>query len=190
MCKEDTPKERPVLSGERVLLRAPIEGDKQDRLSYGRNSEYRRMVGGDPQTITTLAMEEVERWYRKVSAEEHCWIIDLQGRCIGTAQLHSVDERNRRARYAIGIFDPECWGEGYGTEVTKLVLRHAFEAMRLHRVDLKVLAFNTRAIACYEKCGFTREGLERDGILIGGEWQSDALMSILDYEYFQGAGAR
>jgi site-specific DNA recombinase len=51
------------------------------------------------------------------------------------------------------------------------------------RVDLRVLAFNKRAIACYEKCGFVREGVVRESVVIGGEWQSDVLMSILEHEY-------
>jgi len=194
MPEEVVKKERPVLSGNRLLLRSPIESDKQDRLSYGRNAEFlsygrnaefRRMVGSDPQNPPPLTVEEVERWYHKILAGEFCWVIELEGRCIGTAQLRSVDKDDRRARYAIGIFDPGCWGKGYGTEATKLILRHAFEELRLHRVDLKVRTFNHRAIACYEKCGFVREGVEREASLIDGKWQSDLLMSILDHEYFK-----
>jgi RimJ/RimL family protein N-acetyltransferase len=55
--------------------------------------------------------------------------------------------------------------------------------LKLHRIDLRVLAFNQRAIACYEKCGFVREGVVREGVFIAGEWQSDVLMSILEHEY-------
>jgi len=64
-----------------------------------------------------------------------------------------------------------------------LVLGYAFDVLHLHRVDLRMLAFNERAIACYEKCGFVKEGIEREGVFVGGEWQSDALMSILEQEY-------
>ena len=63
------------------------------------------------------------------------------------------------------------------------MLRYAFEELGMHRVDLRVLAFNERAIACYEKCGFVREGVEREGSRIGGERQSDVLMSVLEQEY-------
>lgn len=94
-----------------------------------------------------------------------------------------VDPENRRARYAIGIFGPTFWGRGLGTEASRLVLAYAFEVLLLHRVELRVLAFNERAIACYERCGFRREGVEREGAWIGGEWQSDVIMSILEQEY-------
>ena len=143
------------------------------------------MVGGDPTSVTPLTSAEVEKWYEEVSTDTLHWIVEASGRCIGTARLHGLDVENRRARYAVGIFDPDLWGQGYGTEITRLVLGFGFEILGLHRIDLRVLAFNSRAIACYEKCGFVREGLEREGSWIGGEWQSDVWMSILEHEYRQ-----
>lgn len=105
------------------------------------------------------------------------------GHGIGTAGLPSLDEANRRARYAIGIFAPTQWSQGYGAEATRLVLGYAFDELSLHRVDLRGLTFNAPAITCYEKCGCVREGIEREGALIAGEWQSDVMMSILEAEY-------
>lgn len=175
--------DRSILQGKRLVLRPPQESDKQDRLADGRNPEFRHMVGGDPHTWSPLTEIEVEQWYIQLCREPLQWVIDVAGRCIGVAQLHSLDLANRRARYAIGIFEPAYWDRGLGTEATRLVLQYAFEGLNLHRVDLRVLAFNYRAIACYEKCGFVQEGIERDGVFIGGEWQSDVMMSILEDEY-------
>jgi RimJ/RimL family protein N-acetyltransferase len=175
--------DRPILRGKHLVLRPPQESDKQDRLAYGRNPEFRKMVGGDPLTWSPLTEIEVEEWYIQLCQEPLEWVIETEGRCIGITRLHSLDPANRRARYAVGIFDPAYWGRGLGTEVTRLVLQYAFEVLHLHRVDLRVLAFNHRAVACYEKCGFVREGIEREGAYIGDEWQSDVMMSILEQEY-------
>jgi ribosomal-protein-alanine N-acetyltransferase len=172
-----------ILNGKRVRLRKPRESDKTDRHAIGRDAEFFKMVGGDPRTITELTQAEIEEWYNRNHDRPYSWVIDYEDRCVGVARLDSLDDLNRRARYAIGIFDRTLWGRGIGTEATKLVLRYAFEELGLHRIDLKVLSFNHRAIACYEKCGFTREGIEREGALIGGEWCSDVIMSILEYEY-------
>ena len=175
----------PILKGTRLILRPPQESDKADRLACGRDPEFRRMVGGNPNVCPPLTIEEVEQWYDGMCSEPRHWIIEAEQRCIGTVRLHQRDPDNRRARYAIGIFDPTMWGKGLGTEATRLVLSHAFDVLGLHRVDLRVLAFNQRAIACYEKCGFVQEGVEREGALIGGEWHSDLMMSILEQEYRQ-----
>lgn len=175
----------PTLKGKRLVLRGPRDRDRQDRLACGRNAEFVRMVGGDDRNLKPMTPEQVDRWYERLMAEPLEWVIEFGGRCIGTARLHHVDEQNRRARYAIGIFDPSAWGKGFGTEATRLVLRYAFENLRLHRVDLRVLAYNHRAIACYKKCGFVQEGVEREGALIAGQWQNDVIMSILEHEYRQ-----
>lgn len=173
----------PVLRGEHVVLRPPQPSDRLDRLACGRHAEYVRMVGGDYRNVAVLTEDEADRWYSRLASSPCCWIIEAEGRCVGHARLHQLDEEHRRARYAIGIFDPSAWGRGFGSDATRLVLCYAFDSLRLHRVDLRVLTYNQRAIACYEKCGFVREGVEREGALIAGEWQSDLMMSILDSEY-------
>ncbi len=92
-------------------------------------------------------------------------------------------QHNLRNNYATAIFDPNDWGHGYGSETTQAVLDYAFNELALHHVDLRVLASNKRAIACYKKCGFVQEGVERETVLISGGWDSDVLMSILEHEY-------
>ena len=179
----EQPGARAVLHGERIKLRAPVEQDKQDRITDGRDAEFCRMVGGDPQPLRPLTEADAAQWYDRLCRDPMHWVVEADGRCIGNARLHSLDRHNRRARYAIGIFSPRYWNNGYGTETTRLVLRYAFEQMHLHRVDLHVLEINRRAIACYRKCGFVIEGLEREGALVGDQWHSEVLMSVLEQEH-------
>lgn len=103
-----------ILYGSRVTLRAPQNADKVTRLSYGRDPQFRRMVGGDPNTDPPLAAEEVNHWYEGIASDPLHWIIDLDGSCVGTVRLHSLDEQNKRARFAIGIFSPIHRGPGPG----------------------------------------------------------------------------
>lgn len=173
----------PTLIGNCVRLRAPHPDDRAARQQAGVHAEFRRMVGAEEQISGPLSAEGAERWYQEIANAPCAWVIEVDGRCIGTARLHSFDLHNRRARYAVGIFDPAYWGQGIGTEVTRLVLQFAFEELHLHRVDLRVLAYNTRAIRAYEKAGFVQEGIEREGALINGRWESDVWMSILEQEY-------
>lgn len=175
----------PALSDGVVLLWHPLEEDKQHRLSCGADPELVRMYGGNLEDKRLLSAEEAEVWYEKVSSGPLSWVIETEGLCIGEARLHSLDQNNRRARYAIGIFNRGFWARGLGTRVTKLILQYAFEELHLHRVDLRVLSYNQRAIACFKKCGFTEEGVERDGALVAGEWHSDIMMSVLDHEYWK-----
>ena len=177
------------LQGSRVLLRGFEERDKGARLASGRHAEEVRMYGGDTGGLAPLTAEDVDRWYAALASQPHAWAAEVDGRCIGTARLHSLNEHDRRARYAVGIFQPALWSRGYGTEVTRLALRYAFGELGVHRVDLRVLEYNQRAIACYEKCGFVREGVERESALVDGVWYSDVMMSILEHEYRAIAGS-
>ena len=106
-----------------------------------------------------------------------------EGRYIGGIRLHAISWADRRARVAVGLFDRRFWSHGYGTEALRLLARYGFEVLGLHRIDLRVLDDNPRAIRAYEKCGFLREGVERESALVDGRWHSDVLMGLLEDEY-------
>lgn len=173
----------PTLSGPRVTLRAPRPEDAADRLRYGRDPEFVRMVGGSVRTMTPLTAEEAAGWVEHLAAEPYGWAVIYEGRCIGVARLHSPAPADRRVRYAVGIYDPACRGLGLGQEITRLVLRFAFGELGLHRVDLRVLAFNARAMACYARCGFRVEGIERESAWVDDAWHDDVMMGVLEHEF-------
>ena len=173
----------PTLRDEKVILRPARSSDAADRLAAGRDAEYVWSCGGDPRDLQPLSAEEAEQFVRVLAADPLGWAIEHAGRCIGSARLHGLNREDRRARYAVGLFDRRVWGQGLGTAVTRLVLRHAFESLGLHRVDLRVLADNERAIRVYLKCWFTHEGIERESARVGEVWRSDVMMSILEEEY-------
>ena len=150
-------------------------------MRYGGHPEIVRMYGGSLQEPAPLSREAAQRWYATVCADPLAWVIEVEGCCVGVVRLHSLVDQDRRARLAIGLFHPDLLGRGIGTLAIRLLLRHAFETMRLHRVDLRVLAFNGRAIRCYEKCGFVREGVERESAWVDGAWADDVLMAVLEH---------
>lgn len=177
-----------MLTGRHVILRPPRPSDKEDRLRSGQPPELVKMYGGDYRNTSPLTLEGVTRWYERLERDPLAWVIEVDGKAVGHCRLNSFDEDNRSARYAIGIFDPTRWGKGFGTEATRLVLRHAFEDLQLHRVDLRVLSYNRRAIASFKKCGFVEEGRERDSAPVAGEWHTDVRMSILEHDYASPSG--
>jgi RimJ/RimL family protein N-acetyltransferase len=177
---------KPALTGERVTLRPPRTGDKADRLALGRSPEIVRMFGGSIRDLKPLTPEDVDAWYAAIDAEPYAWMIEHEGRCIGTARLHDIDEEQSSARYAVGILDPGLLGQGLGREVTGLILAHAFEALGLRRVDLRVLATNERAIRSYVANGFRRVAEERHAVEIDGEWHDDVIMAITPQEWRSG----
>jgi len=190
--------ELPPLHGTRVLLRQPVSADVAARLEVPPDPEAHLMYGGSgsPKRISRVEIASIFEQYglqdlqraRRLVIAARMWPdgreADLpDGRCIGEIRLHSLMESDRKARLAIGIFDRRFWSLGYGTEAIRLLLQHAFETLSLHRIDLRVLAYNTRAIRAYEKCGFVREGVERESAFVNGVWHDDLMMAVLEDEY-------
>lgn len=58
-------------------------------------------------------------------------------------------------RLPIGIWDKTLWGQGYGREVVRCLMAHAFERLRIDRCcPMDVRADNPRAIALWRSLGF------------------------------------
>lgn len=74
-------------------------------------------------------------------------------------------------------------GHGLGQEIIRLVRAWAFDVLRVHRVQLEVLATNLRAVNCYRACGFRQEGTRRDAELYPDGWRDFLLMALLHNEY-------
>jgi RimJ/RimL family protein N-acetyltransferase len=127
-------------------------------------------------------MEDAARWVSWLEHHDYAWIIEV-GSPIGHIRLDHVDVRDRRASLAIGIDDPARLGKGLGTDAIKLVEQYTFQQLGLHRLSVRVVAYNSRAIHAYEKCGFRVEGREREAAFVDGQWHDDVLMGVLDREY-------
>jgi RimJ/RimL family protein N-acetyltransferase len=181
----------PALRAAHVLLRQPEPRDVVAIRRLGCDAEVERMYGHEAEPQAELTQAQAEAIYRElVSGEDpYLWAIEVEGAYVGTAFLHSLEENERRASYAIGIQASRYLGRGFGTEATRLVLAYAFEVLKLHRIVVKVLDFNVRAIACYRKCGFVEEGRERECALLDGAWHDDVIMGLLEHEYREASTA-
>jgi ribosomal-protein-alanine N-acetyltransferase len=69
------------------------------------------------------------------------------------------------------------------TEGLRLVLRDAFDRIRLHRVEANVQPGNVRSIALVERIGFRREGYSPRYLKIGGRWRDHVRYAILAEEF-------
>lgn len=82
-----------------------------------------------------------------------------------------------RAYIVIGVHS-ESRGKGVGTALINGVLEWA-KQVRLHRLELTVIATNEVAINLYKKMGFEVEGVKKHSLLIDGEYVDEYYMSIL-----------
>ncbi|MBE0469898.1 MAG: GNAT family N-acetyltransferase [Methyloprofundus sp.] len=104
---------------------------------------------------------------------------------IGNAYLDNVDCFNQNALFGLMIGEKSQWGKGIGTEITLLMLYHAFYEMNLKRVYSYQLEDNIGSIKVHQKCGFQQEGVLRKAVFKHGELVNLNVMGILKEEFDQ-----
>ena len=175
--------------GERIRLRAAEQEETKLFITWVNDPE----VNENLTLIYPLSQFEEDRWYEKMMSlpqAEHPFVIDIKDesqpggyRPIGTCQFHNLDWRCRSAEVGIMIGEKAFWNQGYGTETMKLLLKHGFEALNLHRIWLRVYAKNARGIRAYEKAGYKYEGKFREAHYQHGQYYDTHFMSVLRHEW-------
>lgn len=172
----------PVLLSPNLTLRPALAADVDLRLALGPEPEENLRLYGVEPSGAAFEREDAERWVKALIEHPHAWIIAGPS-LLGAIRLDRVDLVERRASLAIGLLRLADQGRGIGTEAVRRVLAHGFDELGLHRVSLRVLADNLRAIRCYEKCGFQLEGRERETVFLDGAWRDDLIMGLLSREF-------
>ncbi|MFJ8779850.1 GNAT family N-acetyltransferase [Streptomyces sp. NPDC102476] len=186
---------KPVLTGDRTVLRPFTEADAEVMVEIIEDPEVVRFTGAPSGELT---LERLRSWYGTRSEQPDR--LDLAvtdratGELVGEVVLYmgvpplersrewgrDSDARSCTFRTLIG---PRGRGRGLGTEATRLIVGHGFEQLGLHRIELEAYRYNARALRVYEKAGFVVEGVRREADLRDGEWVDSVIMAILDREW-------
>jgi len=158
--------------GQKVDLR-PVEASDKERILVWRNSADVRPY---MYTDHLISPEEHERWFAGLWGDEtrRYWIIELDGKPVGLANLYDIDRRNQRSAWAYYLADPAVRGLGVGSYVEYWVLEYVFEALRFAKLWCEVLVDNEAVWKLHETFGFTVEARFR-GHVLKGEARVDVL---------------
>lgn len=178
-----------MILGKKVRLRAFRDDDLKNCVAWLNNPAVTRYL----QSMRPWSVSEERAWLERIMRNDDptsvTFVVETSdGEYSGSAGLMHIDPRNRSAEAGIVIGRPEDWGRGLGTEAMLTLLRHAFEELNLHRVHLRVYAFNERALRSYKKLGFVEEGRQREALFRHGAWHDVVSMAILQPEFFERHG--
>lgn len=98
---------------------------------------------------------------------------------VGAINLSQVFRGGFKSAYLDYRIGAQFAGRGYMTQAIELVLRHAFNEMKLHRVEANIQAGNRASIALVKRVGFIREGYSRRYLKVGGRWRDHERWAIL-----------
>lgn len=76
-------------------------------------------------------------------------------------------------------FDEPTWGKGYATEAVRAMLKWAYGALDLNRVEAELDTRNAASARVLEKLGFEREGLRREDCIVAGEVSDSWIYGLL-----------
>jgi RimJ/RimL family protein N-acetyltransferase len=175
-----------MIHGDRIRLRRPEKADLPLFVEWLNDLDVRAGLA----MYNPMSMAEEERWFEnmlELPQDERALTIEIPDgdgwRPIGSTGLFAFDWRIRSAEFGIMIGDKTVWNQGYGTEVTRLMLTHGFGTLNLNRMQLRVNTTNPGARRAYEKAGFVHEGTLREAVFSDGTYSDLELMSVLRSEW-------
>jgi RimJ/RimL family protein N-acetyltransferase len=184
----DTPtnRQRPILVGERIILRPTEEADYLHGYRWELDKEVQHWAQGDyaPPDLTFAQYKaQYAPPYGKPGEADHFTIIARPETIIGFIGYFNADRRIGKVEVGIGIGEKAYWGRGYGREAMNLLLTHLFDGLGYQRVELDTWSGNERAIRAYQACGFQIEGRLRRSELVDGTYFDTILMGLLREEW-------
>ncbi|MEU7893409.1 GNAT family N-acetyltransferase [Nonomuraea sp. NPDC049152] len=126
--------------------------------------------------------EEFQVYLRRfddpLSAEGLLVCVRDTGAIAGTVNINSIIRgRLQGASLGYAAFAPTA-GQGYMSEGLGLVLRHAFEELRLHRLEAQIQPDNHASVKLVQRLGFRYEGYSPDLLFIDGAWRDHERWAI------------
>lgn len=109
-------------------------------------------------------------------------------RLAGAIDLHDIDWVNRNAKIGYWL-DKAHTGKGIMTRAVRALVGYAFEALDLHRIEIRAATENHASRRIPERLGFEMEAVLADGQFVSGRFHDLALYATTQDEWEDGEGA-
>lgn len=173
----------PLLRGPRVQLRGFVPGDLEAFFLVHGDPAVNRYWSFPAWTDAAQGRTYLATAIDARSADAMlCWAITEgagdAAALVGAVTLASIHREQGRAEIGYAL-RASHWGRGLAREAVELVLRHAFEALALRRIEADIDPRNAASCRLVERLGFVREGLLRERWHVAGETCDSALYGLL-----------
>ena len=161
----------------RLKLRPFKDADFETAVPFYRDPEFLNAVEEAPPEgpITKEYLKKAGKFMRD-SGFLFAIVEKASGRAIGEVCLQWMNlerakiEGEKIMRLPIGIWDKTLWGKGYGKEVVRCLMAHAFEKLKIDRFcPVDVPADNIRSKALWQSLGLTIAREVDDGKMLDFE---------------------
>lgn len=80
---------------------------------------------------------------------------------------------------------PQYWNQGYATEITKRIVKYAFESLGFERIEALALQINTASCKVLRKSGFILEGVLRNFSRCETGYKNVCYYGIISSDFFK-----
>ena len=167
----------PVIQGKLVSLRPPRPDDAAVMITWFEDME-----------VTTFlllrhppSMEMEKEWLDKMarSPDDVVWVIEYQGRAVGTTAIHLIDWKNGSATTGTVIGDKSVWGKGLGRELMRLRARYAFTQLPLRKLKSAYVDGNDASAKAQAAAGYREVRRYRADMFVDGRWRDHVMTEVL-----------
>ena len=156
-------------TGKRVYLRRPQVGDAREFLDLMQASRRLHRPWVQPPSDKKAFSHYIERSSVRGVGSLIC--LRENDAIVGVANLSEIVRGLFQSAY-LGFYGSAPYlGQGLMREGVGLVLRHAFQDLKLHRVEANVQPANARSLALVKALGFRKEGYSPRYLKICGRWR-------------------
>ncbi len=172
------------LVGKRIILRPFDESDAASILEQLKNGVVGRNMSNVPYPYTINDAKKFIAHSKKsgINKADYHFCIESEGKLVGAVSLSKVDLKNRHAVLGYWLGRP-YWRKGIMSEAVFLILKFAFEKLKLNRIEAKTMAPNIASARLLEKLGFKKEGILRKAVFKKGGFLDYFVFGLLKSEF-------
>lgn len=131
-----------------------------------------------------ISPDEHAAWLEslKGNPRQAVFVVMLDEQAAGVVSLNAINTLHHSADWAFYL-DGALQGKGVGSQVELWLLNHAFDIVRLEKLNCEVLQSNMAVIRLHQKFGFAIEGVRRQNVIKDGRRMDVVLLGITREEW-------
>ncbi len=166
----------PLLQGKLVTLRPPRPEDVPSMLTWFEDMEVTRFLELRFPPGIAGEKEWLERMAR--DPDEILWVIEHEGRAIGSTGIHRIDWKHSSGSTGTVIGEKSAWGRGLGRELMQLRAEFAFSQLPLRKLKSSYIDGNEASARAQAACGYREVGRYREERFVDGRWRDMVLTEL------------
>jgi RimJ/RimL family protein N-acetyltransferase len=167
----------PVIQGKLLRLRPPKPEDAPAMLTWFEDMEVTRFLGLRHPPSLEMEKEWIEQ--NAKDPDSVVWVIEVDGRAVGTTGLRLIDWKNGSGTTGTIIGDKSVWRKGLGTELMQLRTQYAFTQLPLRKLKSGYFEGNAASAKAQAAAGYQEVGRYRADVFVDGRWRDNVMTEVI-----------